>query len=148
MTLFSAELPWCYFCVGIKVLEMTWKSMENYFGIYKKSCGPPGLYSFTSILYIFQNNLLWFSGHSENFCFCTKITPWQFYWKQRQSWLVPFKSCKIESKTRAKLFGKVDTTETYQLPKLKPFCLSLSNSVDKLKVIKKNFYKLCLLLLL
>ena len=27
-------------------------------------------------------------------------------------------------------------------------CLSLSNSVDKLKVIKKNFYKLCLLLLL
>ena len=28
------------------------------------------------------------------------------------------------------------------------FCLSSSNSVDKLKVIKKNFYKLCLLLLL
>ena len=27
-------------------------------------------------------------------------------------------------------------------------CLSSSNSVDKLKVIKKNFYKLCLLLLL
>ena len=27
-------------------------------------------------------------------------------------------------------------------------CLSLSNSVHKLKVIKKNFYKLCLILLL
>ena len=27
-------------------------------------------------------------------------------------------------------------------------CLSSSNSVDKLKVIKKNFYKLCFLLLL
>ena len=27
-------------------------------------------------------------------------------------------------------------------------CLSLRNSVDKLKVIKKNFHKLCLLLLL
>ena len=27
-------------------------------------------------------------------------------------------------------------------------CLSSSNSVDKLKVIKKNFYKLCLLFLL
>ena len=57
-----------------------------------------------------------FSGHSENFYFCTKITPWQFCWKQRQSGLVPFKSCKLESKTRAKVFGKVDTTETYQLP--------------------------------
>ena len=57
-----------------------------------------------------------FSGHSENFYFCTKITPWQFCWKQRQSGLVPFKSCKLECKTRAKVFGKVDTTETYQLP--------------------------------
>ena len=57
---------------------------------------------------------------SENFYFCTKITPWQFYWKQHQSRLVPFKSCKLESKTRAKVFGKVDTTKTYQLPKLKP----------------------------
>ena len=60
--------------------------------------------------------LRWFSGHSENFYFCTKITPWQFYWKQRQSGLVPFKSCKLESKSRAKVFGKVDTLETYQLP--------------------------------
>ena len=32
-------------------------------------------------------------------------------------------------------------------PSLNP-CLSSSNSVDKLKEIKKNFYKLCLLLLL
>ena len=63
-----------------------------------------------------KNNLRWFSGHSENFYFCTKITPWQFCWKQRQSGLVPFKSCKLESKTREKVFGKVDTTETYQLP--------------------------------
>ena len=36
MTLFLAELPWCYFCVEIKVLEMTWKSTENYFRKYIK----------------------------------------------------------------------------------------------------------------
>ena len=35
------------------------------------------------------------SGHSENFYFCTKITPWQFCWKQRQFGLVPFKSYKL-----------------------------------------------------
>ena len=63
-----------------------------------------------------KNNLRWFSGHSKNFYFCTKITPWQFCWKQRQSGLVPFKSCKLESQTRAKVFGKVDTLKTYQLP--------------------------------
>ena len=45
-----------------------------------------------------------------------KTTPRQFCWKQRQSGLVSFKSCKLESKTRAKVFGKVDTLETYQLP--------------------------------
>ena len=33
-------------------------------------------------------------------------------------------------------------------PPILNLCLSSSNSVDKLKVIKKNFYKLCLLLLL
>ena len=63
-----------------------------------------------------ENNLRWFSGHSENFYFYTKITPWQFCWKQRQFGLVPFKSCKLESITRAKVFGKVDTTEVCQLP--------------------------------
>ena len=56
------------------------------------------------------------SGHSENFYFSIKITQCQFCWKQRQSGLTPFKSCKLESKTRAKEFGKVDTMETYQLP--------------------------------
>ena len=32
------------------------------------------------------------SGHSENFLFYKKLTPWQFCWKQRQSRLVPSKS--------------------------------------------------------
>ena len=30
--------------------------------------------------------------------------------------LVSFKSCKLESKTRGNVLGKVDTLETYQLP--------------------------------
>ena len=81
-----------------------------------KGCGPPGLILSPVFFIISKNNLREVSGHSENFCFCTKITPWQFCWKQCQSGLVPFKSCKLESKTRAKVFGKVDTMETYQLP--------------------------------
>ena len=40
-------------------------------------CGPPGLDSFASIFIYSKNNLRLFSGHSENFYFCTKITPWQ-----------------------------------------------------------------------
>ena len=109
--------------------------------------GPLALILSPVFFIISKNNLHEVSGHSENFYFCTKITPWQFCWKQRQSGLVPFKSCKLESKTRAKVFGKVDTGGVSTPPSLN-LCLSSSNSVDKLKVIKKNFYKLCLLLLL
>ena len=76
----------------------------------------PGLDLLPVFFIIFKNNLREVSGHSENFCFCTKITPWQFCRKHRQSGLVPFKSCKLESKTRAKVVAKVDTMETYQLP--------------------------------
>ena len=34
--LFSAELPWCYFCAEVKLLEITCKSTEITFGKYKK----------------------------------------------------------------------------------------------------------------
>ena len=65
-----------------------------------KGVGPLALI-LSLVFFIFsKNNLREVSGHSENFCFCTKMTPWQFSWKQRQSGLVPFKSCKLESKTR------------------------------------------------
>ena len=85
-----------------------------------KGVGPLALILLPIFFIFSKSNLRGFSGHSENFCFCTKITPWQFCWKQCHSGLVLFKSCKLESKTRAKVFGKVDTTETYQHPKLKP----------------------------
>ena len=80
-------------------------------------CGPPGLDSFASIFYIFQNLSPWIFRSFRELLFSThKTKSWQFCWKQRQSRLVSFKSCKLESKTRAKVFGKVDTLETYQLP--------------------------------
>ena len=43
--------------------------------------------------------------------------------------------------SKSRYDGDVSTPPSLNL------CLSSSNSVDKLKVIKKNFYKLCLILL-
>ena len=84
------------------------------------ACGPlarPLMWIFAQVFFFYsRKNLRKFSGRSENFHFCTKTTPWQFCRKQRKSGLVPFKSCKLESKTRAKVFEKVDTLETYLLP--------------------------------
>ena len=83
-------------------------------------CGPMVAlfrYFFIPVFFIYSKIILQkFPSNSEHFYFCTKTTPWQFYWKQRQSGLVSLKSCKLEVKTRAKVFGKVDTLETYQLP--------------------------------
>ncbi len=79
-------------------------------------CGPPDVDSSSSIFNIFQKWSPLIFRSFRDIYFCTKITPWKFCWKQRQSGLVPFKSYNLESKTRAKVFGKVDTSETYQLP--------------------------------
>ena len=49
---------------------------------------------------------------------------------------------KGKSVWKSRYNGDVSTNPSLNL------CLSSSNSVDKLKVIKKNFYKLCLLLFL
>ena len=49
---------------------------------------------------------------------------------------------KRKSVRKSRYIGEVSAPPSLNL------CLSSSNSVDKLKVIKKNFYKLCLLLLL
>ena len=88
-----------------------------------RACGPlahPLRWNLAHIFFVFSKTApRKFSGRLENFDFCTKITPRKFFWKQRHSRLVPFKSCKLESKTRAKEFGKVDTMETYHSPKLK-----------------------------
>ena len=50
------------------------------------------------------------------FIFCTKNNTMAILLKTASAGLVPFKSYKLESKTRAKVFGKVDTTEMYQAP--------------------------------
>ena len=70
-------------------------------------CGPPDA-DFLPVFFINSKTCLrGFSGHSKNFYFCTKITPWLFCWKQHQSGLVSFKSCKLESKTRGKGYDSI-----------------------------------------
>ena len=76
----------------------------------------PGLGSFASIFYYFQKYSPSSFRSFQELLFLHKNNTMAILLKQRQSGLVPFKSCKLESKTRAKVFGEVDTTETYQLP--------------------------------
>ena len=43
-----------------------------------QALGPLALILSPKILIKSEKSLRGFAGHSENFCFCTKITPWQF----------------------------------------------------------------------
>ena len=104
--------------------------------------------SFASIFYIFQ-----------------KVAPWSFRSFRERLFLhinntmvillktasvrvssIQIMQVRVQNKGKSvwksRYVGDVSTPPSLNL------CLSSSNSVDKLKVIKKNFYKLCLLLLL
>ena len=79
--------------------------------------GPPSVGLGSINLYLFQNNYpnkfqpiprIFISAQKQHHGSSAKnsVSPG----------LVSFKSCKLESKTRGEVLGKVDTLETYQLP--------------------------------
>ena len=76
--------------------------------------GPRDVDSSSSIFIIFQKYVPWSFRSFRELLFLHINNTMAILLKIASVWLVPFKSCKLESKTRAKAFGKVDTTETYQ----------------------------------
>ena len=84
-------------------------------------CGPTDVDSFANIFYEIQKVAPQIFRSFRELLFLHKNNTMAVLLKQRQSGLVPLKSCKLESKTRAKVFGKVDTTEMYQLTITKDF---------------------------
>ena len=109
-------------------------------------CGPPGLHLLQGFFIISEKLFREVSGHSENFCFCTKITPWQLKTASVRVSSIQIMQVRVQNKGKSVWKSRYDG-DVSNPPSLN-LCLSSSNSVDKLKVIKKNFYKLCLLLLL
>jgi len=72
--------------------------------------------SSSSIFYIFQNNSPLIFRSFRELLFLHKNNTMAILLKIASVRVSSIQSCKLESKTRAKVFGKVDTTETYQLP--------------------------------
>ena len=110
-------------------------------------CGPPDVDSFASIFYIFQKysplifksfRKLLFLHINNTIAILLKTALVRF-----SSFLIVQVRVQNKGKSvwKSRYDGDVSTPPSLNL------CLSSSNSVDKLKVIKKNFYKLCLLLL-
>ena len=94
-----------------------------------------------------------------------KVSPWSFrsfrerlllhinntmviLLKTPSAWVSSIQIMQVKVQNKGKSVWKSRYIGDISTPPSLNLCLSSSNSVDKLKVIKKNFYKLCLLLLL
>ena len=111
-------------------------------------CGPPGVDSFASIFYKFQKySPLSFRSFRE-LIFLHKNNTMAILLKTASVRVSSIQIMQVRVQNKGKSVWKSRYVGDVSNPPSLNLCLSSSNSVDKLKVIKKNFYKLCLLLLL
>ena len=111
-------------------------------------CGPPDVDSFTSIFYIFQKySPLVFRSFRE-LLFLHKNNTMAILLKTASVQVSSIQTMQVRVQNNGKSVWKSRYVGDVSTPPSLNLCLSSSNSIDKLKVIKKNFYKLCLLLLL
>ena len=110
--------------------------------------GSPLVDSFTSIFYIFQNNSLLILRSFRELLFMHKNNTMAILLKTPSVRVSSIQIMQVRVQNKGKSVWKSRYDGDVSTPPTLNLCLSSSNSVDKLKVIKKNFYKLCLLLLL
>ena len=111
-------------------------------------CGPHGLDSFASIFYIFQKYSSWSFRSFRELLFLHKNNTMAILLKTASVRVSSIQIMQVRVQNKGKSVWKSRYDGDVSTPPSLNLCLSSSNSVDKLKVIKKNFYKLCLLLLL
>ena len=110
--------------------------------------GPPDVDSSSSIFYIFQNNSPWIFRSFRELLFLHKNNIMAILLKTTSVGVSSIQIIQVRVQNKGKRVWKSRYDGDVSTPPSLNLCLSSSNSVDKLKVIKKNFYKLCLLLLL
>ena len=109
---------------------------------------PPNIDLSSSIFYIFQNNSLLIFRSFRELLFLHKNNTMAILLKTASVRISCIQIMQVRVQNKGKSVWKSRYDGDVSTPPSLNLCLSSSNSVDKLKVIKKNFYKLCLLLLL
>ena len=109
---------------------------------------PPDVDLFSSIFYIFQNNSPLIFMSFRELLFLHKNNTMAILLKIVSVRVSSIQIMQVRVQNKGKSVWKSRYVGDVSTPPSLNLCLSSSNSVDKLKVIKKNFCKLCLLLLL
>ena len=109
---------------------------------------PPDVDLPSSIFYIFQNNYPLIFRSFREVLFLHKTNTMAILLKTASVRVSSIQIVQVRVQNKGKSVWKSRYDGDVSTPPSLNLCLSSSNSVDKLKVIMKNFYKLCLLLLL
>ena len=110
--------------------------------------GPPDVDLPSSIFYIFQNNSPLIFMSFRELLFLHKNDTMAILLKTSSVLVSSIQIMQVRVQNKGKSVWKSRYDGHVSPPPSLNLCLSSSNSVDKLKVIKNNFYKLCLILLL
>ena len=110
--------------------------------------GPPDVDLPSSIYYIFQNNSPLIFRSFQELLFLHKNNTMKIMLTTASVRVSSIQIIQFRVQNKGKSVWKSRYDRDVSTPPSLNLCLSSSNSVDKLKVIKKNFYKLCLILLL
>ena len=111
-------------------------------------CGPPDMDFSSSIFLIFQIDVPWSFRSFRELLFLHINNTMESLLKTASVRVSSIQIMQVRVQNKGKSVWKSRYVGDVSTPPSLNLCLSSSNSVDKLKVIKKNFYKLCLLLLL
>ena len=104
--------------------------------------------SFARIFYYFQKDVLWSFRSFRELLFLHINNTIAILLKTTSVRVSSIQIMQVRVQNKGKSVWKSRYGWDVSTPPSLNLCLSSSNSVDKLKMIKKNFYKLCLLLLL
>ena len=111
-------------------------------------CGPPSVDSFASTFINSKKYSPWSFRSFRELLFLHKNNTMAILLKTASVRVSSIQIMQVRVQNKGKSVWKSRYDGDVSTPPSLNLCLSSSNSVDKLKVIKKNFYKLCLLLLL
>ena len=109
--------------------------------------GPPDVDLPSIIFYIFQNNSPLIFRSFRELLFLHKNNTMAILLKTASVWVSSIQIMQVRVQNKGKSVWKSRYDGDVSTPPSLNLCLSSSNSIDKLKVIKENFYKLYLLLL-
>src|SRR3954463_15030473 len=111
-------------------------------------CGPPDVDFSSNIFLIFQIDVPWSFRSFRELLFLHINNTMESLLKTASDRVSSIQIMQVRVQNKGKSVWKSRYDRDVSTPPSLNLCLSSSNSVDKLKVIKKKIYKLCLLLLL